>query len=201
MTSRDPSPRSSGGWPVTERSALATVLGIPPLAAIALAVVLTALGVFVDVLRIGTLGVVFGIAYVVGCVLAVGWVRRRNLFGPMVQPPLLVAVLVPVIVLLVGQTGPGLTETVLMVGAPLVNGFPIMAVATGLTLLIGLLRLIVQRTGPDDAVSRLGRLGVRGRDRDLPDDEEEEDEPRVSGRRGSAGARGAGRTSGSPRRS
>ncbi|WP_433506033.1 DUF6542 domain-containing protein [Pseudonocardia halophobica] len=200
MTSRDPSPRSSGGWPVTERSALATVLGIPPLAAIALAVVLTALGVFVDVLRIGTLGVIFGIAYVVGCVLAVGWVRRRNLFGPVVQPPLLVAVLVPVIVLLVGQTGPGLTETVLMVGAPLVNGFPIMAVATGLTLLIGLLRLIVQRTGPDDAVSRLGRLGVRGRDRG-PTDHEEEDEPRVSGRRGSAGARGAGRRSGSPRRS
>ncbi|MCE0765271.1 hypothetical protein LWC35_20535 [Pseudonocardia kujensis] len=199
MTSRDPASRSSGGWPVTERSALATVLGIPPLAAVALAVVLTALGVFIDVLRIGTLGVVFGIAYVVGCILAVGWVRRRNLFGPMVQPPLLVAVLVPVIVLLVGQTGPGLTETVLMIGAPLVNGFPIMAVATGLTLLIGLLRLIVQRTGPDDALSRLGRLGVRGRDRDLPEDEP--DEPPVSARRGSAGARGAGRTSRSPRRS
>ncbi|GAA4705802.1 hypothetical protein GCM10023215_52310 [Pseudonocardia yuanmonensis] len=199
MTSRDPSPRSSGGWPVTERSALATVLGIPPLAAIALAVVLTALGVFVDVLRIGTLGVVFGITYVVGCVLAVGWVRRRNLFGPTVQPPLLVVVLVPAIVLLVGDTGPGLTETVLMVGAPLVNGFPIMAVATGLTLLIGLLRLTVQRTGPHDAVSRLGRLGVRGPDRDLPEDGE--DEPPVSGRRGSGAARGAGRRSGSPRRS
>jgi hypothetical protein len=164
-------------------------------------VVLTALGVFIDVLRVGTLGVVFGIAYVVGCVLAVGWVRRRNLFGPMVQPPLLVAVLVPLVVLLVGQTGPGLTETVLMIGAPLVNGFPIMAVATGLTLLIGLLRLIVQRTGPDDALSRLGRLGVRGRDRDLPRDLPDEDEPRVSARRGSAGARGAGRTSRSPRRS
>jgi hypothetical protein len=158
--------------------------------------VLTALGVFVDVLRIGTLGVVFGITYVVGCILAVVWVRRRNLFAPMVQPPLLVAVLVPVVVLLVGKTGPGLTETVLVIGAPLVNGFPIMAVATGLTLLIGLLRLIVQRTGPDDAVSRLGRIGVRGRD--LP---EEEDDASVSGRRGSAGARGARRTSGSPRRS
>ncbi|MFR9801706.1 DUF6542 domain-containing protein [Pseudonocardia sp. RS010] len=199
MTSRAPSPRSSGGWPVTERSALATVLGIPPLAAVALAAVLTALGVFVDVLRIGTLGVVFGITYVVGCVLAVGWVRRRNLFGPMVQPPLLVAVTVPTVVLLVGNTGPGLTETVLMVGAPLVNGFPIMAVTTGLTLLIGLLRLIVQRTGPDDVVSRLGRLGVRGRERD-PIEEDDEDEPPVSARRDSAAARGAGRRSGSPRR-
>ncbi|GAA1842228.1 hypothetical protein GCM10009836_21980 [Pseudonocardia ailaonensis] len=184
---------------MAERSAIASVLGIPPLAAIGIAVVLTALGTFVDVLRIGTLGVVFGIAYLVGCLLAVGWVRRRNLFGPVVQPPLLVVVLVPLIVVLVGKPGPGLTETVLLVGAPLVNGFPLMAAATGLTLLVGLLRMILQRTGPHDAVSRLGRIGVRGED-DL-DEDEPEDEPPVSGRRGSGAARGAGRTSTSPRRS
>ncbi|WP_181779498.1 DUF6542 domain-containing protein [Pseudonocardia pini] len=186
MTSRE----TPTGWPVPERSALATVLGIPPLAAIALAFALTALGVFVDVLRIGTVGVVFSIAYVLGCVVAAGWVRRRNLFGPMVQPPLLAAVLIPVIVLLVGRPGPGLTETVLMIGAPLVNAFPTMAVATGLSLLIGLVRLIVQRTGPEDTLARLGRLGVRG----------EREEP-VSARRDSGAARGAGRTSRSPRRS
>jgi len=198
MTTRSPADRgTSSGWPVPERSAVATVLGIPPLAALALAFVLTGLGVFIDVLRIGTVGVVFGIAYVLGCVLAVTWVRRRNLFGPMVQPPLLAAVLIPVIVLLVGQPGPGLTETVLMVGAPLVNSFPTMAVATGLTLLIGLVRLIVQRTGPDDAVARLGRLGVKGR---AADEDDGPDEP-VSARRGSGAARGAGRRPGSPRRS
>ncbi|MCF7551191.1 DUF6542 domain-containing protein [Pseudonocardia sp. WMMC193] len=180
----DPAPT---GWPVAERSALATVLGIPPLAAVALALVLTGLGVFIDVLRIGTVGAVFSIAYVLGCVLAVTWVRRRNLFGPMVQPPLLAAVLIPVVVLLVGRSGGGLTETVLMIGAPLVNAFPTMAVATGLSLLIGLVRLIVQRTGPEDALSRLGGLGVRS-------------EP-VSERRDSGAARGGGRTSGSPRRS
>jgi hypothetical protein len=174
------------GWPVAERSALATVLGIPPVAAVAVAVVLTALGVFIDVLRIGTVGAVFSIAYVLGCVLAVTWVRRRNLFGPMIQPPLLAAVLIPVIVLLVGRSGGGLTETVLMIGAPLVNAFPTMAVATGLSLLIGLVRLILQRTGPDDALSRLGRIGAK--------------EP-VSARRDSGAARGAARRSGSPRRS
>jgi hypothetical protein len=163
------------GWPVPERSALATVLGIPPLAAVGLAFVLTALGVFVDVLRIGTVGVVFTIAYVLGCVLAALWVRRRNLFGPMVQPPLLAAVLIPVLVLLVG--------------APLVNAFPTMAVATGLSLLIGLIRLIVQRTGPEDALTRLGRIGVGGA------------EAEVSEPRGSGAARAAGRTSRSPRRS
>jgi hypothetical protein len=125
---------------------------------------------------------VFSIAYVLGCVLAVTWVRRRNIFGPMIQPPLLAAVLVPVVVLLVGQPSGGFTETALMIGAPLVNAFPTMAVATGLTLLIGLVRLILQRTGPGDALSRLGSLGV-------------------SGKRDSDGAREAGRRSGSPRRS
>jgi hypothetical protein len=108
----------------------------------------------------------------------------------MVQPPLLAAVLIPVIVLLVGRPGPGLAETVLMIGAPLVNAFPTMAVATGLGLLIGLVRLIVQRTGPEDTLARLGRIGVRG----------EREEP-VSARRDSGAARGAGRTSRSPRRS
>jgi hypothetical protein len=109
----------------------------------------------------------------------------------MVQPPLLAAVLIPVLVLVVGTPGPGLTETLLMVGAPLVNAFPTMAVATGTTLLIGLLRLIVQRTGPEDALARLGRIGVRGAATDEP----------VSAPRGSGAARGAGRRSGSPRRS
>lgn len=185
MSNRD----TRTGWPVPERSALATVLGIPPLAAVGLAFVLTALGVFVDVLRIGTVGVVFTIAYVLGCVLAALWVRRRNLFGPMVQPPLLAAVLIPVLVLLVGKSGGGMTETLLMVGAPLVNAFPTMAVATGLSLLIGLIRLIVQRTGPEDALTRLGRIGVGGA------------EAEVSEPRGSGAARAAGRTSRSPRRS
>jgi hypothetical protein len=205
----------AGRWPVADRSIIGSVLGIPPVAAIGVALVLTALGVFVDILRLGTLGTIFTIAYFVGCVLAVGWVRRRSLFGPMVQPPLLLAVAVPAVVLVIGTPGPGAgaTEKMLMIGAPLVNGFPTMAVTTAVVLVIGVIRLFGQRLGADDAVARL--RGLFGRDRRAEDAELDElesldlDEPRsrapagtpVSGKRGSDAARGAGRTSGSPRRS
>ena len=99
-TRTPPAVRPTGQWPVDERSMLSSVLGIPPLAALGLAFGFTALGVFVDLQRIGTVGTVFRALYFCGCVLAVTWVRRRNLFGPVVAPPLLLAVAVPAIVLM-----------------------------------------------------------------------------------------------------
>jgi len=104
---------------------LSSVLGVPPLAALGLAFGFTALGVFVDLQRIGTVGTVFRALYFCGCVLAVTWVRRRNLFGPVVAPPLLLALAVPAIVLM----GDGASGTV----------------TTGVVLALGLGRLIVQR--------------------------------------------------------
>jgi hypothetical protein len=128
---------------VGERSLLTTVLGIPPLAAVGLAFGFTTLGVFVDLQRIGTVGSVFQVLYFAGCVLAMTWVRRRNLFAPIVQPPLLLAVAVPAIVLLGDDSGGG--STLLTVGAPLVNSFPTMAVTSGVVLTLGLFRFFVQR--------------------------------------------------------
>ncbi|MBP2370873.1 DUF6542 domain-containing protein [Pseudonocardia parietis] len=154
-TSRSPAP-ARGGWPVRERSLLRPVLGIPPVAAVGLALGTTALGVFVDLIRIGTVGRVFEIGYLLGCVLAVGWVRRRSIFLPAVQPPLLLAVVVPVMAVLIGApTGGGTAESVLMAGAPLINAFPAMAVTTVVVLLVTAFRLLRQRLGPDDAVGRL----------------------------------------------
>ncbi|GEL24480.1 hypothetical protein PSU4_34340 [Pseudonocardia sulfidoxydans NBRC 16205] len=140
-----------------DRSIIGTVLGIPPVAALGVAVAFTGLGVLIDVLRIGTVGVIFKIGFFLGCLLAVMWVRRRSLFGPMVQPPLLVAVLIPVIVLLVGppRSGGGMTETLLLVGAPLINSFPTMATTTAVVLAIGIGRLLLQRY--DDPELRLRR--------------------------------------------
>jgi hypothetical protein len=184
----DPEVQGDGGrWPMADRSLLTTVLGVPPLAAVGLAAALTGLGVLVDLTRIGNLGTVFTICYITGCVLAVAWVRRDGLFGPLVQPPLLVAAAVPVVVLLAGspRPGQGVAERLLVIGAPLVNAFPVMAWTTGIVLAVGLLRLVVQR--PLDAPQEPARA--------------------VKARRGSSGgsgrgaARGAGRTSGSPRRS
>lgn len=164
---------------MTDRSLIPSVLGMPPLVAVGIAAVLTAIGVLVDLTRSGTLGTVFTVCFVVGCVLAVAWVRRSGLFGPMVAPPLLLAVAVPVVVLLAGtpKPGAGIAERLLVIGAPLVNSFPTMAWVTGIVLAVGVFRLAVQR-----------RPAERGP---------------VSPRPGSArdAARGEARRSGSPRRS
>lgn len=158
----------TGSWPVRERSLVSPVLGIPPGAAVAVAGGLTAVGVVADLLRIGTVGVVFEIAYFLGCVLAVAWVRRRGLFLPAIQPPLLLAVVIPVIAVLVGAPTPeaGVADHLLMAGAPLVNAFPAMAFTTAAVLLLAGFRLVRQRTGPDDAVGLLRRRLARGRSED-----------------------------------
>ena len=149
MTSTRPASRVPqrpfGPWPVGERSLVNSVLGIPPLAAVGLAFGFTALGVFVDLQRIGTVGAVFRVLYFTGCVLAMTWVRRRNLFGPLVQPPLLLAVAIPAIVLLGDGAGSSAGSTLLTVGAPLVNSFPTMAVTSGVVLALGVVRSVVQR--------------------------------------------------------
>jgi hypothetical protein len=138
-------------WTIGERSLLPTVLGIPPVAAVGLAFGLTALGVFVDLQRVGTVGAVFAVLYFVGCVLAMAWVRRSNLFAPLVQPPLLLAVAVPAIVLLGDGAAAG--PTLLAVGATLVNSFPTMAVTSGVVLALGLVRLVTQRRRTAEAAA------------------------------------------------
>jgi hypothetical protein len=182
-----PGPVERGGagrWPVPERSVLATVLGVPPLFAVGGAAALTVLGVFLDLLRTGRLGTVFTVCYVGGCVLAVAWVRRRSLFGPMVQPPLLPAAAVPLVVLLAGSPRPdtGASERLLTIGAPLVNSFPTMAWTTAAAVALGTARLLVQRTSAQRAPAGPEPVGA---------------EP-VSAPRGPDAAPGAGRRPASP---
>ena len=155
MTTRAPARPVSASWPVYERSVLGGVLGLPGYAAILIALGFTGLGVFIDLTRISGLGTIFKGCYFVGCVLAVCWVKRRALFGPMVQPPLLLAIAVPAVVLASGDndTGSsGLTDHLLSIGTPLVNGFPTMAVATAFAVAIGICRYVLQRPGPDAPV-------------------------------------------------
>ncbi len=165
-------PSGPGSWSIGEQSLISTVLGVHPLVAVGVAALLTAAGVLVDLFRIGTLGTIFTVCYLTGCVLGVAWVRRNALFWPMVVPPLLMAAAVPIVVLAAGspRPGAGIAQRLLQIGAPLVNGFPIMAWTTGLAVALGLFRLATQRE-------------------------------RKSVRSAPAAARGAGRTSRSPRRS
>lgn len=128
-------------------SALGNIGGIPWWAALSLALAFTAIGVFADLGRIYRLGFIFQFCYFAGCLLAVLWVQRRGLFGPMVQPPLIMAVMVPGVVLIMGNEviGSGLTAKALAVGTPLINGFPTMALTTGTAVIVGCIRLLRQR--------------------------------------------------------
>jgi hypothetical protein len=130
-----------------QRALMPGRIGLPWWAAVSCALLLTAIGVFVDLERLNRLGIVFQACYFLGCLLAVVVVQRKALFGPMVQPPLILAVAVPSVVLAAGSQGTneGTIATALAVGTPLINGFPTMAITTGCTVLIGIFRLITQR--------------------------------------------------------
>lgn len=128
-----------------------------------LALGLAAIGVFIDLETAKRLGVIFQGVYFLGCVIAVCGVQRRAIFGPMVQPPLILAITVPTVVLVAsGAPQGGLSSKALAVGTPLINGFPTMAVTTGITLLIGVVRLFTQRKPAQPAEPRRSRPAAAG---------------------------------------
>jgi Domain of unknown function (DUF6542) len=138
--------RGTQRGPGDECSLLPGHPGLPWWAAVLGALGLTAIGVFIDMERLNRLGVVFQVCYFLGCLLAVVVVQRKGLFGPMVQPPLILAVMVPGVVLVAGSLpADGVLAAALAAGTPLINGFPTMAITTALTLTIGTFRLIIQR--------------------------------------------------------
>jgi hypothetical protein len=127
--------------------------GLPWWGAVLLAFGLALVGAIADMQLQNSLGWVFRICYFLGAVAAISAVQRRSLFGPMVQPPLVLAITVPLVVLLISGL-PANSDTLakaLAVGTPLINGFPTMAVTTGFTLAIGILRLYRERN-PDAPV-------------------------------------------------
>ncbi|MFC0547353.1 DUF6542 domain-containing protein [Kutzneria chonburiensis] len=122
--------------------------------AVLTALALTAVGALFDELTNKTLGLPFQVLYTIGCVLAVTFVRRRSLFGPMVQPPLIMIIVAGVVLgLFAGGASSGLAAKAIAIGPPLIGNFPVMAIATVLTVVIGAVRLILQRKpkpGEDD---------------------------------------------------
>ncbi|MPY79337.1 MAG: hypothetical protein GEV04_12780 [Actinophytocola sp.] len=138
--------------PWHERPVIGTSQGLPWWQAILLAFGLTLFAAVVDLQFNDKLTVLFQGAYFVACLAAVGWVRRDSLFGPMVQPPLILVVIVPGIMLFSSQgpKGSGMKDILLGYGMPVINGFPTMAITTGVTVAAGLARLFLQRD-PDHA--------------------------------------------------
>jgi hypothetical protein len=126
--------------------------GLPWWAAILLPLVTTAVGAYADLTFNHGLGLPFQIAYAAGCVLAVLLVRRRNLFGPMVQPPLIMLFAASPVALLqlsgASSLGSQLVSQALAFSVPLVNNFVWQAGVTIATVVIGLIRLILTRKRP-----------------------------------------------------
>jgi hypothetical protein len=115
--------------------------GVPWWAAVLIAVAVTTAGLVLDLEIQTEPGLTFKACYFLGCVAAVCLVKRRALFGPVVQPPLILAIAVPGIILATTRRPAGVLDVV----EPLVQGFPTMAITTGVVLLIGLFRLLRER--------------------------------------------------------
>lgn len=141
----DPEQASQVPW--DERPIVTDRRGLPWWAAVLFAFGLTALAAVVDMQLQDKLGLLFKGCYFVGSVVGICAVQRKSLFGPMVQPPLILGITVPVVVLFAS----GLPEssdtlaTALAIGTPLINGFPTMAITTAVTVLIGVARFYRER--------------------------------------------------------
>ncbi|WP_109632307.1 DUF6542 domain-containing protein [Lentzea atacamensis] len=120
--------------------------GIPWWAAILCALVPAFIGAFIDINSSKTVGWTFNAVFFVGALVAILLVQRRSLFAPMVQPPLVLAATVPLLVMLTGgvQKG-GLAAMAIGLAKPLVDSFPVMAITTAVTVTLGIIRIVIQK--------------------------------------------------------
>ncbi|MFJ6669669.1 DUF6542 domain-containing protein [Actinosynnema sp. NPDC091369] len=131
-----------------DRAMFGSFRGLPWWAAVLIAFVVAIVGTFVDVSSAAqTVGWVFAVTFFVGCVGAVVFVERRSMFGPVVQPPLVLAIVVPILVVMTQgmPSSGGLASIGLTLGKPLIDGFPAMAITTACTVIIGIVRVTTQK--------------------------------------------------------
>ena len=128
--------------PADHRSALPRVPGIPWWGAAIVAIVLTAIGVAYDAgSGNDSLGAVFAVCYVLGCVAAVLAVRQSGVFTAVIQPPLILFVAVPTAYFVFhGSTFTGIKDTLINYGYPLIERFPLMFFTSATVLVIGMVR-------------------------------------------------------------
>lgn len=134
------------GVPPEQRPLFGSSRGLPWWGSLLLALGLTVIGAVAEIEFSGSVGRVFEAACFVGCVAAVCLARRNSLFGPMVQPPLIMGISGPVVMLLLGDhTGSNIKSKLFAIATPLINSFPAMAVATVVTIAIGIARIVWAR--------------------------------------------------------
>lgn len=116
--------------------------GLTATGAVAVALLLGLAGAAVDVLTGSGLREVFAVSFVTGCVIAALTVHREDLVAAVVMPPLVYVVLVLAGGAVEGTaaTGSFLTRQAIELANALVLGAPVLMAATGLALLIALVR-------------------------------------------------------------
>lgn len=139
------STRRSGRVPADERSVLSSVRGIPAWTAVLLAVAISLTGVAIDSLS-GELGAAFTVAFFLGCLVSVLAVARRSLFVAGVQPPIIMAILVPLAYVIAGiGAGAELSSRtqIISIALPLATRFPLMLTTTLVVVAVALIRALV----------------------------------------------------------
>lgn len=119
--------------------------GLPAWTAALLAVAIALTGIAIDSAS-GGLGTGFTIGFFAGCLVAVLAVSRRSLFVAGVQPPIIMAILVPLATVIAGA---GLTAELfsrtqlISIVLPLATRFPLMIATTLVVVAIALIRAFV----------------------------------------------------------
>lgn len=166
--------------PWNYRAIFGSFKGIPWWAAILSALVPAFIGAFIDINSSKTVGWTFNAVFFLGALAGILLVQRRSLFAPMVQPPLILAATVPMLVLLTGgvQKG-GLSAMALGLGKPLIDSFPVMAITTGVTVVLGIIRIVIQKdpNRPSKDEVREAKSELKSRSKPAPRKPAREEEP------------------------
>lgn len=137
-----------------QRSAHPGIAGVPPWAAVLIAVTATLAG-FAFEAGAGNqdLGFLFAACYALGCIAAVLAVRQSGIFTAVIQPPLLLFVAVPLAYFLFHESSfAGLKDVLITCGYPLIERFPLMLFTSAAVLLIGMARWYLAM-GRDNSVA------------------------------------------------
>ncbi|MGV0990793.1 MAG: DUF6542 domain-containing protein [Mycobacterium sp.] len=148
--------RTRAAFAADQRSAHPGIAGVPPWAAVLIAVSATLAGfAFEAGSSHQELGFVFATFYALGCIAAVLAVRQSGIFTTVIQPPLLLFVAVPLSYYLFhGSAFAGLKDVLISCGYPLIERFPLMLFTSAAVLVIGMSRWYFS-TGRDASPSGL----------------------------------------------
>lgn len=171
------------GVPPEQRLLFGNTRGLPWWGSLVLALGLALVAAIAELMLSDSVGRVFEGASFIGCVAAVCLARRNSLFCPMVQPPLIVGLVGPAVMFVLGDVDGGTRARLIAVANPLINSFPAMAVTTGVTLAIGIGRLVhARRSRARSTELRDEERGDGGRRRKPPEREQRSGGRRPSGK-------------------